>query len=356
MASDHSTSIDNEINVSQEPGDVPTLSPAETANTAKYPATLESITFPAPPALPKIIVTKEDIKNNIEVYESLLAASGKLRKALAAVAEAENEFGTALEASAKCKGASVAEDGLSGSAGLHYLAANHHRILSESFTKGFELPVRASVDTYAKLTKEHEEKFQKETIAKTKELRKTEKQNVKLGKKKQRNLALYRNALIDLTNQVDGLERLKYEYFKYSLDITQDISTKILKHATGIVRAEVEIFEGIAKKGWTGEGLDEVLADSTDPFAVEEVEENHDIYTILPSGSIIPQNDQEESKTVAESETFPVEEETPVDVNSPPVVVEAEDGEVEQPGHHQGEDRDKSEPQSSGFSNDWQGH
>ncbi|KAK9429053.1 hypothetical protein V1505DRAFT_289596, partial [Lipomyces doorenjongii] len=245
-------------------------SPAVTVSTSKFPPTLASVTFPAPPTLPKIIVTKDDIKNNVAAYETLLSAAAALRTALAAVAQAENQFGTALETCAKCRGASESEDGLSGAAGLQYLAANHHKILSESFTKGFEQPVQAEVDSYAKLTKEHEDKFQKETISRTKELRKTEKQHVKLGKKKQRNLALYRSALMDLTAQVDGLEKLKYEYFKYSLDITQNISAKILKQATGIVRAEVEIFEGIARKGWTGEGLDDILSNSTDPFAVEE--------------------------------------------------------------------------------------
>ncbi|KAK9365310.1 hypothetical protein V1509DRAFT_549458, partial [Lipomyces kononenkoae] len=245
-------------------------SPVGTVSTAKFPPTLASITFPAPPALPKIIVTKDDIQNNIAAYEALLSAASSLRIALEAVAQAENQFGTALEACAKCRGASESEDGLSGAAGLQYLAANHHKILSESFTKWFEHPVRAEVDVYASMTKEHEEKFQKETISRTKQLRKTEKQHVKLGKKKQRNLALYRNALMDLTSQVDGLERLKYEYFKKSLDMTEDISATILKQATGIVRAEVEMFEGIGRKGWTGQGLDGILSNSTDPFAVEE--------------------------------------------------------------------------------------
>ncbi|KAK9453606.1 hypothetical protein V1511DRAFT_461826, partial [Dipodascopsis uninucleata] len=246
------------------------LSPSETLNTAKFPPTLASVTFPAPPPLPKIIVTKDDIENNISAYEDLLSAASAFKQALAVVAEAENKFGTALEACGKCRGASQSEDGLLSTAGLQYLAANHHKILSESITKNFEHPVREEVDRYAKLTKEHEVNFQKDTIARTKQLRKTEKQNIKLGKQKKRNLQLYRSALMDLTTQIDGLERLKYEYFKYSLDITQDISTKILKQATCVVRAEVEIFEGIARKGWNGEGLDDILADSVDPFAIEE--------------------------------------------------------------------------------------
>ncbi|KAK9450652.1 uncharacterized protein V1518DRAFT_360765, partial [Limtongia smithiae] len=245
-------------------------SPVGTTATSKFPPTLESVTFPAPPTLPKTIVTKDDIKNNIAAYETLLQAAATLREALAAVADAENKFGTALEACADCRGAATCEDGLSSAASLQFLSANRHRILSESIPKGFEMPVRLDVDRYAKLTKEHEEKFQKETIARTKQLRKTEKQNVKLGKKKQRNLQLYRQALIDLTAQVDGLEHLKYDYFKYSLDITEDISSKILKQATGIVRAEVEVFEGIARKGYAGEGLDDILSQSMDPFAPDE--------------------------------------------------------------------------------------
>ncbi|KAK9358970.1 hypothetical protein V1504DRAFT_459359 [Lipomyces starkeyi] len=317
------------------------LSPVGTVSTSKFPPTLASVTFPAPPTLPKIIVTKDDIKNNVAAYETLLSAAAALRTALAAVAQAENQFGTALEKCAKCRGASESEDGLSGAAGLQYLAANHHKILSESFTKGFEQPVQAEVDTYAKLTKEHEDKFQKETISRTNQLRKTEKQHVKLGKKKQRNLALYRSALMDLTAQVDGLEKLKYEYFKYSLDITQDISAKILKQATGIVRAEVEIFEGIARKGWTGEGLDDILSNSTDPFAVEEKEETPEIVTVLPHDeSIIPSapDDEAVAELLTPEDGEKDEGEAPgeesVDgssANAAPVGIEKANGEIEEP-------------------------
>ncbi|KAK9468824.1 hypothetical protein V1512DRAFT_65735 [Lipomyces arxii] len=328
----------------------PALSPVGTMATSKFPPTLASITFPAPPPLPKVIVTKEDIRNNVESYENVLAAAATLRLALAAVADAENQFGTALEACSNCRGVGPSEDGLSGAAGLQYLAANHHKILSESFMKGFELPVRSELDTYAKLTKQHEEQFQKETIARTKQLQKTEKQNVKLGKKKQRNLALYRSALMDLTSQVDGLERLKYEYFKYSLDITEDISAKILKQATGIVRAEVEIFEGIARKGWTGEGLDTILESSSDPFAVdydaeEEEKSKPEIHTILPHESIlaVAEGAHEDEMTTAPntpavdsskvyldmhtSTTDSVETES---ANASPVVIENDEGEIEQ--------------------------
>ncbi|KAK9388716.1 hypothetical protein V1515DRAFT_597791 [Lipomyces mesembrius] len=309
------------------------LSPVATVSTSKFPPTLASVTFPAPPTLPKIIVTKDDIKNNVAAYETLLSAAAALRTALAAVAHAENQFGTALETCAKCRGASESEDGLSGAAGLQYLAANHHKILSESFTKGFEQPVQAEVDSYAKLTKEHEDKFQKEVISRTKELRKTEKQNVKLGKKKQRNLALYRSALMDLTAQVDGLEKLKYEYFKYSLDITQDISAKILKQATGIVRAEVEIFEGIARKGWIGEGLDDILSNSTDPFAVEEKAEPPEIVTVLPHESIIPPAPELITPDCEEDEGEAPGEESAdgSSANAAPVIIEKANGEIEEP-------------------------
>ncbi|KAK9243738.1 hypothetical protein V1506DRAFT_543646 [Lipomyces tetrasporus] len=330
------------------------LSPVGTVSTAKFPPTLASITFPAPPTLPKVIVSKDDIQNNVAAYETLLSAAATLRTALAAVAQAENQFGSALEACAKCRGASESEDGLSGAAGLQYLAANHHRILSESFTKGFELPVRTEVDTYAKVTKEHEEKFQKETISRTKQLRKTEKQHVKLGKKKQRNLALYRSALMDLTSQVDGLETLKYEYFKYSLDITQDISAKILKQATGIVRAEVEIFEGIARKGWTGEGLDDILSNSIDPFAPEEKEEPTEVFTVLPHESIIPSAPEDgavtEPITPADGVEALDEEPTESSANAAPVVIEKANGTVEEPAaaSHESKSEEEVKPEREG--------
>ncbi|KAK7205289.1 hypothetical protein BZA70DRAFT_151691 [Myxozyma melibiosi] len=275
------------------------LSPSGTMSTAKFPPTLASITFPAPPPLPKTIVSKDDIESNIAAYETLLTAAAALRTALAQVAEAENDFGAALQACAKCRGAGESRDGLSSASGLQFLAANHQRILAESFPQGFEAPIKNELENYKKLTKTHEENFQKETIARTKQLRKTEKQNVKLGKKKQRNLESYRSALMDLTSQVDGLEKLKYDYFKYSLDITQEISAKILKHATCITRAEVEMFEGVARKGVSGEGLDSVLEHSEDPFqyiAIEvsepaaeaALQANGHTEPVIPHSSIVP--------------------------------------------------------------------
>ncbi|KAK9463171.1 uncharacterized protein V1516DRAFT_231120 [Lipomyces oligophaga] len=279
-----------EISTTANPNGEEVLTPAITTSTSKVPPTLSSITFPAPPPLPSIIVSKDDIKSNIAAYQTLLEAASALRAALEQVAEAGSRFGTALEACADCRGAKTSKDGLSSAAGLQYLAANHHRILAESFPVTFEQPVKEELDSYVELTKEHEEKFQKEAIARTKQLRKTEKQNVKLGKKKQRNLALYREALMDMTSQVDGLERLKYEYFKYSLDITQDISHKILKHATMVVRAEVEMYEGVARKGWSGEGLDDVLAESEDPFQYVPPTTIPELTSEPPHESAIPES------------------------------------------------------------------
>src|SRR5262249_4368846 len=59
-------------------------------------------------------------------------------------------------------------------------------------------------------------------------------------------------------------------------------------------RAEVEIFENLARKGWSGGGLDELLEKSSDPFQAEAdattTNGSREIFSILPTKSILPTN------------------------------------------------------------------
>ncbi|RUP46105.1 hypothetical protein BC936DRAFT_147359, partial [Jimgerdemannia flammicorona] len=62
-------------------------------------------------------------------------------------------------------------------------------------------------------------------------------------------LAQFRQALQDLTRQVDELEKIKNDFHRHMLDTEQRNFNLILSKASGVVRAEVDVYERIANKG-----------------------------------------------------------------------------------------------------------
>lgn len=105
----------------------------------------------------------------------------------------------------------------------------------------------------------------------------------------------YRSALTDLTHSIDELDQLKYEHYRVAHTLTADTSNRILDCAALVIRAEVEIFEKVAQKGWDGAGggLEDLIARAQDPFAPETGGEDSAngsgaLFSILPAHSILP--------------------------------------------------------------------
>lgn len=202
--------------------------------------------------------------------------------------------------------------------GLQYLIASNTHILSESLYRGFEVPLLHELDSYKEKTNENEERYKKEANEKSKELRKREQDHLKLARQRKRSgysplfrqldyfsswastaaadghedLTTFRSALVDLTRQIDELDNLKYTHYRSALSLSQETSTRILDSSALVVRAEIEIFEKIAQKGWDSSGgLDDLISRSADPFAPEPGSGSNgegEIFSILPSHSILP--------------------------------------------------------------------
>ncbi|KTW30680.1 hypothetical protein T552_00393 [Pneumocystis carinii B80] len=265
------------------------------SSTAQIAPTVGSICYSSAPPLPKTIITKGDISASIEAYQDLLYAAKIYRNSLVQVSKTASSFGTALEKCARCKG--VGEEEMSGfmlAGGLQYLIANHQQILSETLYRRFEIPLMEELDTFRAITQERDDRYQRMMMEKNKRIQEREAEHLRVGRKRQRDLATFRQALVDLSKLADDLERLKSEHYNGALDTIHETWSKVLDYTALITRAELDIYEGIARKGWSGGGLEEIMARCEDPFNTGQGEGSMtqggghgEIFSILPSHSIL---------------------------------------------------------------------
>jgi hypothetical protein len=116
---------------------------------------------------------------------------------------------------------------------------------------------------------EEEVTYQKEVRNRSKEIRKMEKEGLKLHRQRKRDVARFRGHLVELTSKLDELTSLHGGHSRALLRDSQETSVKIVEATSSLVRAEVDIFESLARKGWSGGGLDELLDKGVDLFANE---------------------------------------------------------------------------------------
>lgn len=137
---------------------------------------------------------------------------------------------------------------------------------------------------------EEEVTYQREVKEKSKEIRRMEKEGLRLHRQRKRDVAKFRGHLVDLTTKLDSLTSLHGGHSRTLLRDSQETSMKILEASSSLVRAEVDIFEGLARKGWSGGGLDELLDKGVDLFANEPEAGQNDsskLFSILPPKSIL---------------------------------------------------------------------
>lgn len=217
------------------------------------------------------IVTQKDFHNSIATYKQLLTKAAALRTSLETVSHAANEFGRALEdtikEAPKVVNTRTVCDGISNAGGLQYMIGSNQQILSRMIATNFEEPLAERINQLKIEYETNHTHYQSEIKAKSRLLREKEIENIKLSKLKTRNLNTYKNNLLHLTNHLDEIDRLKYDYYHEINSMIEKFNQDHLLIRTGsLVRAQLEIFEGIAKKGWSGGGLDELLAISPDLF------------------------------------------------------------------------------------------
>ncbi|KAF6806902.1 protein ivy1 [Colletotrichum sojae] len=274
----------------------PVYSFASTAN----PLSSFHLPLPPPPRPVTAVLTKADLENSQTAYSDLLQTAKAYRIALASLSTAASAFGSALEACARLKearaeslaGASQPSAALSASftaggkgtctadlllsaSGVHHLVANHQQILSETVYRDFEVPLLHELDKWRQRVDDEEDSYVREVKARSKEIQKLEKEGLRLHKQRRRDVGKFRAHLVDLTTRLDGLTSLHGDHARTLLRESQDTSGRILDASCSLVRAEVDIFESLARKGWSGGGLDELLEKGADLFASDEVADVH---------------------------------------------------------------------------------
>ncbi|GJJ74885.1 hypothetical protein EMPS_07243 [Entomortierella parvispora] len=241
---------------------------------------------------PGVIITRADQQTAVDQFQLLLTSAKAYRLQMLALSKAAAGFGYALEKIAHSK-ASVRDptnvcSSLQAAAGLHYLMSNHHQILSDTLYKQFEIPLLQHLDTHKANIEASEAQYERSMRDMSQKIKETEATSLQNGRKRQRDLLQFRQALTTLTMQVDELERIKLGYYFSNLESEQANLQLILQKTSTIVRAEVDIYERIANKGLNDTILEPMTTQGPDPYCTyPTTDEFSSIFSILPPTPII---------------------------------------------------------------------
>ena len=139
-------------------------------------------------------------------------------------------------------------------------------MLSDAIYRGFEVPLLHELDTYRGLTQEMEEHYIARMTEKTNILHKMKQDQLKAVHKKHQDLGSFKRALVELTLQVDELEKIKNMHYHTAFDAASSTWARVLDCSSTVARAEIEIYEYVARKGLIGGGLEALLIRGVDPF------------------------------------------------------------------------------------------
>lgn len=257
------------------------------------PPLLPLVPPPAPTQPPSahthLYLSQADLALSQNAYTDLLTSAKSYRLALATLSTAASSFGSALESCARLKEARSSPlytpstsyttidpctaDPILAAAGIHHLLSNRQQILCETVYRTLEVPLLEEVDVWRRQIDEEEVAYQKEARVRAREIRKAEGEGAKLHAAKRWDVHGLRAHLVGLTGKLDAFTALHGTHAQTLLGQSQEISKKVAECSSSLVRAELEIFEGLARKGWAGGGLEELLDRGQDPFAREEERE-----------------------------------------------------------------------------------
>lgn len=161
-----------------------------------------------------------------------------------------------------CRGANAA---LAGGAGLQYLISNHEQLLADTVYRQFEIPLLEALDNYKLLTADRLASYEKALHAQSDKIRRTESDNMKIGRRRKRDLQQFRDALAELQRQVDELDAIKLGYHEEVLDAEEETWDTVLSKVAFVIRSQLDFYEKIAGKA-SDPVLEPLVMSIPDPF------------------------------------------------------------------------------------------
>ncbi|KAG0363330.1 hypothetical protein BGZ54_008199 [Gamsiella multidivaricata] len=220
---------------------------------------------------PAVIITRGDQQTSVDQIQLLLTSAKAYRLQMLALSKTAANFGYALEKIA------------------HSKAAVRDPSNSDTLYKQFEIPLLQHLDTHKANIEASEAQYERSMRDMSQKIKETEATSLQNGRKRQRDLFQFRQALTTLTMQVDELERIKLGYYFSNLESEQANLQLILQKTSTIVRAEVDIYERIANKGLNDAILEPMTTQGPDPYCIyPTTDEFSSIFSILPPTPIIP--------------------------------------------------------------------
>ncbi|PAV20692.1 cytochrome P450 [Pyrrhoderma noxium] len=231
---------------------------------------------------PEKIITRGDLKTSLQAYENLLGASASYRDALMHMSKATAGLADAMSACASLKGTSYQSGSrLLAASGLHHLMGNHWHVLSDSIDKQFERPLRQHLETYRTTVTERSASYEKVLREKSRIIRQTEMENMNLGRKKNRNLQTFREAL---------------EIMDHEEEVWDFVQGKV----SLVVRSTLDVIDRITAKA-SDPVIEPMLQSIPDPFDSYGPPKSEDqIFSILAPLSIFNPSATPSPKTSAE--------------------------------------------------------
>ncbi|EIW66623.1 hypothetical protein TREMEDRAFT_15956, partial [Tremella mesenterica DSM 1558] len=240
------------------------------------------------------LITRKDLRQSISCFEDLMAAAKAYRNALLAMSHATAAFASAMEACSRLKGCRNANSGLAGASGLQYLTGNHEQILADTVYRQFEIPLLEALDHYKLITADRLASYEKALHEQSTKIRKTEAENLKVGRRRKRDLQSFRLALAELQSQVDELDALKAGYHEEVLEGEDEIWDTVLHKVAFVVRSQLDFYDKLSGKA-SDPILEPLVMSIPDPFdTYGPPKEDGQIFSVLaPLGlldSSVPQS------------------------------------------------------------------
>ncbi|KZV69144.1 hypothetical protein PENSPDRAFT_743995 [Peniophora sp. CONT] len=236
---------------------------------------------------PSKIITRADLKQSTQAYESLLNAAASYEVAMQSMSQATAALAHALQNCSALKGPTY-EQGtrLQAASGLHHLIGNHWAVLAETLQNNFEKPLRQHLDTYRSTVQERSASYERTLKEKSKIIHDLEKRNFNV-RKGERNMQTFREALTSLQRHVDSLDELKAEHYEQIVEHEQQVWEGVQGKVCLLVRSTMDVFERFTAKA-SDPILEPMLREIPDPFNEFGSPPAEDaIFSILPPLSIM---------------------------------------------------------------------